>query len=87
MNLKIMETWLYGEVQLAAHEVVAVADFIEGLAQNRTFVDVLALVPAVAPFWGAIKLTADEIEKIKTFVAQMKAPVVEITADAPPTGV
>jgi hypothetical protein len=86
MNLKTMETWLWGEVQLAAHEVVAAANFIENLAQNRTFVDVMGLVPAVAPFWGAVKLTADEIEKIKAFVGQMKAPVVEIDADMPPAG-
>jgi hypothetical protein len=82
MDLKKAETWLYGEVKLAAHEVSAVADFIEGLVNNRTFVDVMSLVPAVAPYWGAVKLAADEVEKIKVFVAQMKVP----NADAPPTG-
>ena len=74
MDLKKAETWLWGEVKLAAHEVAQVADFIEGLVNNRTFVDVLALIPAAAPYWGAVKLAADEIEKVKTFVTQLKAP-------------
>ena len=77
VDLKKAETWLYGEVKLAAHEVAAVADFIEGMVNNRTFVDVMSLVPTVAPYWGAVKLAADEVEKIKGFVAQMK------TAPAP----
>lgn len=83
MNLQKMEKWLWGEVELAAHEVVAVADFVEKMVQNRTFVDVMSLVPGAAPYWGAVKLGADEVEKLKAFVEQLTAPII---VEAPPTG-
>jgi hypothetical protein len=76
INLRAYAKWTWGAVELAAHEMAAVADFVEGMIAKRpVLLDLAAaLSPGAKVFVGGIELAAEEIEKVRAFVESMKAP-------------
>jgi len=74
INLRAFAKWTWGEAELLGHEMARVADFIEELIASRPVVlDLMNLSPEVRVCVGGLELAAHEVEKVKNFVAAMKA--------------